>query len=344
MGMRSRRKVLVTGATGFVGGHLVERLLADGVHVSALVRNPRAAEGWVRRGVRVVVGALDDTDALARACESQHAVVHCAARALDVGPLSAFLQDNVEGTRAVAEAARVAGCARLVHLSTISVYGTSPPPVVTEDTPLPDQSRAYPYGESKRRAEAAVWEVAAQGLPSVVVRVGSVYGPGSLQWTLRPAKLAKSRLGLVLVDGGRGLHNPVFIDDLIEGLVLAMEHPAAVGGTFNMTSGQPVTYREFFAHYVRMVRGTEEGMVSLDRRAAMALAWGMEQAGRVTGRPVPITRIAVKLLCRRSAVSCDHAARTLGYAPAVGLQEGMAACHRWLAERGVALAPGALVG
>jgi nucleoside-diphosphate-sugar epimerase len=337
--MRARRTVLVTGATGFVGGHLVGRLLDEGAHVTALVRDRSRAEGLARRGVRLVEGDLADAGALRAACQGQQVVVHCAARALDVGPMDAFLRDNVDGTRAVAEAALGAGCGRFVHLSSISVYGVVPPPVVTEDTPLPNQARVYPYGESKRLAEEAVHAVARRGLATVIVRVGSVYGPGAAQWTLRPAKMARSRMGLVLVEDGRGLHNPIFIDDLVDGLQLAMDHPAAVGGVFNMTAGEAVTYREFFAHYVTMVRGRHGPMVSLGRRTALALAWVMERVGRATGRPVPITRIAVRLLVRRSVIRSDRACHTLGFAPSVGLEDGMAACHRWLAELGVAPPP-----
>lgn len=339
MGMRSRREVMVTGATGFVGGRLVERLLDRGTHVTALVRDPARAHDLGRRGVRLVQGSLADREALDRACEGQDVVVHCAARATDVGAMDAFLRDNVEGSRNVAEAARAAGCSRMVHLSTISVYGFDPPPTVTEDTPLRPLGDSYPYGESKRLAEEEVGRVAARGLETVVLRVGSVYGPGSTQWTLRPAKLARSRLGLILVDGGRGLLNHVYIDNLLDGIELAMEHPVAAGGLFNLTDGAPTPYRDFFAHYVRMVRGPGASMPDLGRRRALALAWLVETAGRAAGRPVPITRIAVRLLMRRSDIRSDRAMDRLGYAPAVDLEAGMAACHRWLAEQGVARPP-----
>jgi nucleoside-diphosphate-sugar epimerase len=337
MAMRSRRRVLVTGATGFVGGHVVARLLADGAHVTALVRDRAKAGALAKRGARLVVGELADRGAVEQACEGQQVVVHCAARALDAGPLEAFLRDNVEGTRVVAEAALGAGCTRLVHLSTISVYGLTPPPVVREDASLPQQARAYPYGESKRLAEDVVRAVGARGLDHVILRVGSVYGPGSVQWTLRPAKLARSKLGLVLVDGGRGVHNALFIDDLVDAIVLCLDHPAASRGVFNVTDGQPVTYAEFFGHYVRMVRGG--GTFSLPLGAALPLAWLVERAAAASRRPAPITRIAVRLLARRTVVGSERMRAALGFEPAVALADGMHACHRWLAETGVAMPP-----
>lgn len=334
-------QVLLTGATGFVGGRLAERLLDEGAHVTALVRDPGKAAPLAKRGARLVEGSLADRDALARACAGAPTVVHCAARATDWGPMEAFLRDNVEGTRNLAEAALAAGCPRFVHLSTISVYGFEAPPVVTEDTPVPVLGQAYPYGESKRRAEGVIADLGGRGLETVVLRVGSVYGPGSTQWTLRPAKLARSPLGLVLVDGGRGLLNHVYIDNLVEGIRRAMEHPAAAGGLFNLTDGEPSTYRAFFEHYARMVRGEGAPMRDLGRRPAMALAWLMERVGEGLGRPVPITRIAVRLLMRRSDIRSDHAMRVLGYDPAVDLAEGMAACRAWLSELGLTARPAA---
>ncbi|MFW6049729.1 MAG: NAD-dependent epimerase/dehydratase family protein [Myxococcota bacterium] len=333
--MRSRRKVAVTGATGFVGGRLVETLLEEGASVTALVRDRRRADQLGRRGVRLVEGPLADRAAVQRACGGQDVVVHCAARAADWGPLDAFLHDNVQGTRNVAEAALAGGCGRFVHLSTISVYGFDPLPVVTEDTPPAVLAHAYPYGESKRRAEEVVAEAGRRGLQTVVLRVGSVYGPGSLQWTLRPAKLARRKLGLVLVDGGRGLHNHVYIDNLIGGIQLAMEHPAAAGGVFNLTDGEPTPYGRFFRWYVDMVRGEGAPMVDLGRRRALALAWLSEKVAARKGTAPPMTRIAVRLLMRRSAIRSERAMRTLGYAPRVGLEEGMVACRRWLADEGI---------
>jgi nucleoside-diphosphate-sugar epimerase len=333
--MGSRLEVMLTGATGFVGGALASRLLDEGAQVTALVRDPARAEALARRGVRLVQGSVADRRALSEACAPGQIVVHGAARASDWGPLEEFVRDNVDGTRNVAEAALAAGCARLVHMSSISVYGFDPPAVVDEDTPLPVLADDYPYGESKRLAEQVVDEVARRGLSTVVARLGSVYGPGSGQWTLRPARLAKTPVGLVLVDGGRGLHNHVYIDNLVDGLRLCMEHPAAPGGVFNLTDGEPTPYREFFGHYARMVRGDRARMIDLGRRRALATAWLLEKAGQVTRRPVPITRVAVRLLMRRSAIRSDRARRLLGYEPIVGLEEGMAACQRWLAELGV---------
>ena len=330
------RSVLVTGATGFVGARVAARLVDEGARVTALVRDPGAADELRRRSIALVAGDLAAADVLDAACRGNEVVLHCAARSGDSGSLADFYRDNVEGTLNLARAAVRADCARLVHLSSVSVYGFEPPPVADESTPVGRLGGDYPYAEAKIVAERMLRAFEQPGGTSVViVRVGSVFGPGSRHWTVRPVRVLRNpRVGLLLVDRGEGLHNYVYIDNLVDGLLLAAGHPAAAGGLFNLTDGA-VTYRAFFDFYALMIRGGTGRVRNIDRRAALAVAYAAEQLARWRGRDPLLTRIAVKLLLRRSRFPSARAADVLGFRPAVPLDQGMAACQQWLSGQGL---------
>ncbi len=322
-------RVLLTGSTGFVGRKLAARLVEQGAVVTALVRDPSRAP----EGVEKVVGDLGATDALATACRDNEIVIHSAARPADSGATADFYRDNVEGTLLLARAAVAAGCRRFVFLSSISTYGFRPPPVADEstDVTVANIGGSYPYAESKIVCEHLLPSF---GIPElVIVRVGSVYGPGSFHWTERPVRVLRDpRIGMMLIDGGDGLHNYVYIDNVVDGLLLAAIHPGA-SGTFNMTDGV-ATYRDFFRYYGEMLGG--RGRVrKVSRNQALALAWAAEQAAKLRGKPPLLTRIAVKLLCRRSELPSARAADVLGWRPVVTLGDGMAASAQWLADGGL---------
>lgn len=327
--------ILVTGATGLVGGALCERLLGGGARVTALVRRRARAGDLEAKGARLVEGDLGDEDALVEASAGQALVFHSAARSGDAGDVAGYLEDNLEGTRRLFEACARAGVSRFVHLSTISAYGFSPPPEVTEKTPIEPFVGHYPYAVSKVRAERLLGELSSvSDTELVIARVGSVYGPGSAHWTLRPARLlSQGPVGMLLVDGGQGLHNHVYLDNLVDALVLLGQHPDAAGETCNVTDGA-TSYRAFFGAYAaRMAEGRARTR-SVSKAQALALAFVVEQAAALARKPPLITRIAVRLLCRKSVISSEKL-RALGWTPRVSLDEGMDACARWLHEQGV---------
>lgn len=320
-------KLLVTGATGFVGGRLAAALVDRGDEVTALARDPaRLAVA----GARPVAGALDDAGALHRACEGQDVVVHVAARASDAGARAAFFRDNVDGTLALARAALEAGVRRLVYVSTISVYGFAPPALVDEDTPVGDLGGDYPYAESKLVGERALAPFSDR-LELVVVRLGSVYGPGSAQWTARPVRVMRRPPGLMLIDGGAGLHNYVYIDNAVAGLIAAATHDAAAGELFNLTDGT-VSYREFFGYYAAMLP-RPPALRSVGRVPALAIAAALEAAARARGKAPLLTPVAVRLLARRAAIRSERIAAVLGHRGRVSLEEGMEASRGWLREQ-----------
>jgi nucleoside-diphosphate-sugar epimerase len=165
-----------------------------------------------------------------------------------------------------------------------------------------------------------------------IVRPGDVYGPGSIPWAVRPLEGIKRRQ-FMLVDKGRGLMTPVYIDDLVEAIVLALTVPDAVGRAFTAWDGHAVTCAEFFSHYVRMLG--REGVPRLPSPVAAAAAGVQEAAARLTGRPPAFTRNAITFVSRRAGYSNRRARELLGWEPKVTLEEGMRRTETWFREQGM---------
>lgn len=322
--------VLVTGATGFVGGRLAERLLDDGARVRALARTPAKAAALARRGAEVVEGDLTRPETLGPAAAGCRYVFHAAAAVGESGDPAVFRATNVDGTRAVAEAALAAGVERFVHVSSIAVYGLDPPDRCDETTPFDASDNLY--CETKIGAERALEPVAARGLRFAIVRPSNVYGPGYSVWTVRPAKLARAGK-LFLVDKGSGICNPVYVDNLVDALLLAATRPEAEGRDYIVSDGAGVPWREFFGYYGRMVG--QDRLPSFPTTIALAVAAAAGIGAKLTGKAAPITPEAVRFLTRRATYDVARARRELGYAPRVGLDDGMRNTEAWLRAEGI---------
>jgi nucleoside-diphosphate-sugar epimerase len=215
---------------------------------------------------------------------------------------------------------------RLVFTSSIAVYGPHGDQDVDERTTL--KPYRDPYGDSKIAAEASLREVSSRtGLPVVIVRPGMVYGPGSPGGTKRLAKWAK-RGQLPLVDGGRGTAYPVYIDNLIDLLLLCAVHPAAAGETFNAVDDGPVTLGEFLGAYMTMVPTD---------RAIRLPGWLVQGLAAVIDPLTPGVRLTyvASQMRGRGVVVNTHAKRQLGWQPKVSLAEGLQRSEEWLRAQGI---------
>lgn len=241
-------KVLVTGATGFIGGRLVEKLILEqGAPVRALVKNFARASRIARFDLEMVPGGIADKEAVDRAVQGCDVVFNCAH---DFNrPLN-----NLEGARALAESCVRHGVRRLVHLSSISVYEPLPDHELDESAASVPCGWAYP--DNKLAGEQLLLEYArSQGLPTVVLQPTIVYGPFSRPWTLSP--IMKLRSGRVVLPSDReGRCNAVYIDDVVDAMFLAAERDEAVGERFLISGPDSVTWHEFWATYERML-GTQ---------------------------------------------------------------------------------------
>jgi nucleoside-diphosphate-sugar epimerase len=237
------KSVLVTGGTGFIGGRLVEKLLREqGARVRVLVRDFRRAARIARFPVEMVAGSIADAAVVLKAVEGCDVVFHCAYDF--AGSRRQQKQVGIQGTRNVSEAVLQHGVSRMVHVSTFAVYAPTRDGDLAESAAWPRSTNAYVM--VKRQAERLVSDLRRQRhLPVVTLQPTLVYGPFSEQWTI--GLVHKLKTGLVpLVNGGAGYCNAVYIDDVVDALILASTRPGVVGDTFLISGEKPVTWREFF--------------------------------------------------------------------------------------------------
>jgi nucleoside-diphosphate-sugar epimerase len=319
-------RVAVTGAGGFIGGALCRRLTAEGAGVLGLDIDASAADRVGAAGADFRVCDTTDADAVAAALPGCELVVHTAAIVADFGPMEDYVRVTVRGTRNVLDAAQATGVQRVVHVSSIAVWGSE------HRAPLPEEAEPRPSGWPYQDTKAAS-DVLARRRGAVVVRPGDVYGPGSKQWAIRPLETMKS--GRFALPRGRdGMVTPVYIDDLVDCLVLAASSDAAEPGqAYVAWPGQVVSAADFMGYYARMLG--RDRVPRLPATAHRAAVWVEERAARLARRPPAVTAEAVRYLNREHAYTVSRAREDLGWEPQVDLEEGMRRTEAWFREEGL---------
>jgi nucleoside-diphosphate-sugar epimerase len=313
-------KVALTGASGYTGGRLLSALRDRGDEVAALVRPASVTAALRSSGARLVEGDLGDPAALDRLMGGMDTVLHVAAVYRTAGHPDQYYRDvNVGGTERLLEAASRAGVARFVHTSTVGVHGH------VEHPPADETARIAPgdvYQETKAEAEALAVDFGRKrGLPVTVVRPGAIYGPGETR--LLKLFRAIARGHYAVVGSGKPFYHPVYIDDLVDGFLLALEKKEAVGETFILAGSRYVSQSELASLIARHTGGRV-----LPFRVPV---WPLWLAGAVCealcvplGLEPPLHRRRVDFWVKSRAFSIDKARRLLGYAPRVDLDEGIA--------------------
>lgn len=317
-------RALVTGAAGFVGARITTRLAAQGAAVRALVRR---GFGEGASGVERVRGDVTNPESVARALAGCDVVFHCAWGGTALADSRAI---NVQGTVNVVEAAARAGVRRVVHLSTMAVHGHRLPPVLTEDCPF--DLRGDAYGVSKAEGERAAFEIGhARGVEVVALRPTLVYGPGAPFWVVSYFERVKTEQ-VVLIDGGRGLANLIFVEDLVDAMLAAATRPGVGGEAFLVSAPQPVIWREYLGAFARMCGKPLPPSVPRWR------AWPEMQFLRVYGVFTQCARRLVgmdlQLMPMQTRVAVDRARERLGWTAASSFEVGMARCEEWLRREG----------
>jgi nucleoside-diphosphate-sugar epimerase len=322
---------LVTGASGFIASRLAERLaVEEGVRVRAMVRREKKAERLQKHPLEIVQADLLDLPSLRKAIDGCDLVFHCAALVRETGDRNEFYRTNVEGTENILRVSSDKGVRRFVHFSSVAVYGTNPPDGSHETTPY--QPCGNLYCDTKIASEKAVWTVYQETrLPVVVIRPTNVYGPFSNPWTVRPIKLINSGQ-MILINGGTGINNCVYIDNLLDATLSATKRDESVGQVYLISDGVPVTWKEFFGYYAQMAG--RPNIRSVPQWLAKVIALGMEITAKISGRPPKITREAIRFLTSQAHFDIEKARRELGYKPRFSLQEGMKLTEEWLREAG----------
>jgi nucleoside-diphosphate-sugar epimerase len=315
--------VFVTGGSGFIGGRLIERLIADGHRVRALARSDAAAARIRERGGEPVPGDLADVAAMRTGATGAELAFHAAATLGDWGTREEFERGNVVGTRNVLSACADAGVRRFVHVGTEAALMAGQPLVnVDETAPLRPDSPAL-YSSTKAQAERLVLDANRDGFETVVIRPRFVWGRGDT--TLLPAMTEMARSGRFAWIGGGGNRTSItHVDNTVEGLVLGALR-GRPGNAYFVTDGEPVVFREFVSELLR-TQGVEPPNRNVPAAVAGALATASETAWRVLplpGRP-PITRFTYWVSSQECTIRIDKARQELGYEPVKTREQGLA--------------------
>lgn len=329
MGAFQDKRILVTGATGLLGGNVARRLVEEGARVRGMVRNPAKAQWLVAEGIEIVQGDVVNADLVRRAMEGCQVVFHFAGILGEFKPWSEFRRVNVDGTRTVAEAAIDARVERFIHAGTVWVYGLNAGAGTNEECPRCPSGE--PYCDTKIEGEEVVLKLHAErGLPAVIVQPSEVYGPRDETWTLGPVGLLKQGR-LMLPNSGRGLIHPLYVADAVEGILVAAKR-GKVGEAYILCGPEVLTIGEFFSHYARMLG--RERIRSMPGRSMLAVAGLLEWFSGLSGQPPLFTRSSVRAVMMHASYDGSKAARELEFSPQTTVEEGMKNVQSWLASEG----------
>jgi nucleoside-diphosphate-sugar epimerase len=325
-----KQRVLVTGATGFTGGHLAERLVQQGCHVRALVRDESRCAELRQWGVELVVGDLRDPESLIRATHGIGTVYHIAAlfRQENVSSKEMWA-NNVQGTKNILDAAVKANVQRFVHCSTIGVHGDCKNPPANEEAPYAPGDY---YQVSKTEGEKIALRYMRDGRIAVVIfRPGGIYGPRDLRF-LKLIKPIKSGRFIMLGSGQVG-YQMIYIDDLIDGIILCGTKEEAVGKIYILTGDEPTTLN----HLVRIIAevlGVRPPSLRFPVSPVYVAGFICELMCKPFGINPPLYRRRVDFFRKTRSFDISKAKRELGFLPNTKLVTGMRLTADWYRAKG----------
>jgi nucleoside-diphosphate-sugar epimerase len=326
--MTNPRPILVTGATGSIGARLVKRLCKSGQSVRALVRNlERAVCLQGLPNLEILPGDLGRPESLAGCAQGCSQVYHCAAQ-MPTRDWARARAVNIAGTRAIIEESARAGVEHLIYTSSIGVYGISQAEVITEETPFAPYHQAY--FETKQEADR-IMARSMERLPITIARVGDVTGPDQYSWTIDPIQKMKRGLMMWPPEAVCGYLNTVYIDNLLDALLLMRGHPAAPGQVFNIVDGEPIRSSDYFRRLAQIAgQPVRQAPVSLLKAGAALL----EAGDLLRGRWRSSAPAAIDYLLRKGKIFPEKLHSVLGWSPAIPLGEGFRRTQEWLRQTG----------
>ena len=321
----ARPLVLVTGASGFLGGHIVETLQRAGYRIRCQYRRavvPPMLVNAQRSGaelVRVNLERVTD-DQLARLCNGVEYIVHNAALVSDWGKMERFIAVNVRASQRLLRIAKREGVTRFIYISSIVVHGLDAADNITEDGPY--NVLRHPYSISKLQGERAI--LAEKGIERVVIRPGTIYGPRDTTIGYRIFDLMRARLMIYL--GTKSTLVPVvYCLDVADAICSALTAPAAVGRAFIITSGERVTWEQFLSIAARYL-SVPPPRVVVPKRLIFPIAWTLEwlfRLLRITEHAPVITLFRVRSMEHNRYFDTSAARTALGYNPQWHVEEGL---------------------
>lgn len=323
-------RALVTGATGFTGGHLARTLAARGIAVRALVRDPGRAQDLRAAGIELTAGDLRDDTALAAATHSVDVVYHIAAIYRQAGLRDEeYRAVNAKGVERVIDAAARSGVKRVVHCSTVGVHGDVEHPPANEDAPLkPGDIYQVTKLEGEQLARQAAQRL---GIEVTIVRPSGIYGPGDRRLLKLFRGVAHRRW--VTLGSGEIYYHLTHIDDLVEGFRLCGEHPAAANRTYILAGGEVTTLNEL-VRVVAEVAGVAPPTLHVPVWPVWVAGALCEAVCTPFGIEPPLFRRRVDFFTKSRAFDITRARTEIGYAPSVTLRDGIARTLGWYREQG----------
>jgi nucleoside-diphosphate-sugar epimerase len=322
--------ILVTGATGFTGNALCQRLMHDGEKVTAFVRPSSDISRLEAMGVKCVTADITSREDVEKHFVDFDLVYHIAAAyRTEHSTEEMFHTVNVEATRNLLEAAKKTGVDRFVHCSTVGVQGE------IDDPPADEEYRFKPgdhYQESKRQGELLARKYFSEGLPGSVVRPVGIYGPGDTRFLKLFKPVSKGMF--VMIGSGDVLYHMTYIDDLVAGIILCGTHPAALGEVFTIGGERYTTLRELVDSIAEVLGKSKTG-IRIPYTPVFLASIVCDKLCKLIGVSPPIYPRRVEFFSKDRAFSIEKAKRLLGYVPQVSLDDGLSRTALWYKEQGL---------
>ena len=323
MAQRKLKKVLITGANGFIGNKLMTHYQAQGI--------PVVGVDLSGNGEDIFQGDIGQPETISQLLQDCDVVVHTAALVSNSIADADMWRVNVLATRNLIAAAEKHKVRRFVQISSIVAYGNSAEGELDEEQPVHADGGSYVL--TKLASEHAVLAATANSpMELVIIRPGDVYGPGSRPWVLLPIE-AINKGQFMLPAKGQGFFRPIFISDLIRGIALAVSTKEAAGEIFNLSCEGYMTTAEFFSHHYQWMN--KRGPLKVSTGLAMFAASAATKLAQMTGGVNEASTATIVQLCTKSWFSIAKAERVLGWKPEVSFEDGMQQSKQWAQAQGL---------
>lgn len=318
-------KMLITGATGFVGGRLAERLIKEGHEVKALVRESSNFKNLKNLGVELIIGDITDTKAVESAVTGVDYIFHIAALFRQAKyPDSIYWDVNVGGTRNIMEAALKHGTKRVVHCSTIGVLSHIENPPADETFPY-NPGDIYQTTKAEGEKQALIHH-SSKGLPVVVIRPAMIYGPGDLRLLKLFKTIAKKKF--IMIGNGKTLAHFIYIDDLVDSFLLAAEKDNILGEIFIIAGEKPITLN-YLTQQIAKECGTKIPSFHIPAKPIQVLGSICELICKPFGIEPPLYRRRVDFFTKNRSFDTTKAKTRLGFIPKISVEEGIKRTLSW---------------
>lgn len=319
--------IAISGICGFIGRRLAERLLSKGYVVKGMdLDENQVAQIKKFLFVDAFVGDITSSADCDILTQQVDVVVHTAAKVKEDGNWDDFRRINVLGTENIAKSAKNNGVRHFIHLSSVMVYGFEFPPHCAENSPMNGDKN--PYCTTKIEAEEILFPLGDETFGITILRPGDVYGPGSVPWIIRPLEM-KSAMQFILPDNGRGVFNSLYIDNLIDALLICIEEKA-YGKIYNVTDDAPITNKVFYEKLFALCgMGT---LLTMPKSILFPLSGMYSTLLSYMKKSAEVNPQAVRYMLRPHSYSCRKIKDELGYFPKIKLDEGLKITHQWLKQ------------